>query len=181
MLRQWRWGLSLPPTQRQLWLREDSDPDGRAGAQGAQGESRARHGVGAFDGGVRGRRTPPWRRRLSSLLPAGFVAEDLWCWFWCKTASSYGPLRGSSGCPPFGASASSTLSLLAVPSNFMPGVSTLPPSHCEVPSPCTVLVGGSWEPGCAFRWLCQHRRGVAVFGEPGFAPLPPPLVPFSLA
>ena len=34
--------------------------------KGAQGENHARHAVGALDGGVRGRRSPPWRHRLSS-------------------------------------------------------------------------------------------------------------------
>ena len=91
-----------------------------------------------------------------------------------------GPLHGSRGCSPFDAYVSSALSLLVVPSNIMPGVFTLPQSPYKVYSPCTVLVGGSWEPGCAFRWLRQHKRGIVV-GEPWFAPLPPPLVPTSLA
>ena len=131
--------------------REDSDPDGRAGAQGAQGENRARHGVGAFDGGIRGRCTPPWRRRLSSLLPAGFVAEDPGVGSGARLLQAVVLFVDRVGVLHFAPllRRRSFCFLLAVPLNFMLGVSTLPPSPYEVSSPCTPLVDGSWEPKSA--------------------------------
>jgi len=91
--------------------------------------------------------------------------------------------RESRGCPPFGVSAPSVLFSIVVPSNIMPGgVSTLPPFPCEDSSPCTALDGGKWEPGCAFKGGSISIEGeIIVFGEPWFAPLPPPLVPSPLA
>jgi hypothetical protein len=73
--------------------------------------------------------------------------------------------------------------LLVVSSNSVPGgVSTHPPFPCEVSSPCTALDIGMWKPRYAFKCgFISIEMKIILFGEPSFAPLPPPLVPSSLA
>ena len=103
-------------------------------------------------------------------------------WFWCK-ADSY------CGLPLWVGRVYSIWRLCFVGAllasgdiKFFAGCFHFSPPPYKVSSPCTALDGGTWEAGCAFKGGSDCiEEEIVVSGEPWFAPLPPPLVPTSMA